>query len=137
MVGIARTEVSARDAGEEGFVLLWTKGRKGVADEPRSIGIFDPTFLFGEIPLAFEIHTRSHAGESELPQLIDDLFDGSGDGFVDAAFQRQCFVHHAGLVSAIHSFDRDESIEISVAGIDAFELVLFDDRVFRSQKQGK
>lgn len=49
------------------------------------------------------------------------------------AFDRQGFVHDSGGIAGGSSIDQDGAVEVSVARIDAFQLVLFNEAMFLEQ----
>src|SRR5262245_51445355 len=88
--------------------------------------VVDPGFFFSEIFGALEVRSGSQPAEAQRLELLDKLFDRRWNRWVGLAFNGQGFIHDLGSVTGGRSIDENGSVEISIAGIDAFQLMLFD-----------
>lgn len=95
--------------------------------------VVDPGFLFGEIFGALEIRSGSQPAEPQRLELLYKLFDRRWYRGVGLAFNGQGFIHDFGGVAGGRAIDENGSVEVSIAGIDAFQLMLFDQPLFLEQ----
>ena len=98
-----------------------------------SVLVVDPGFFFGEIFGALEIRSGSEPAETQRLELLDKFFDRGRNGRVGLAFNGQGLIHNLGGVAGWRGIDEHGSIEIPIAGVDPFQLMLFDQSLFLEQ----
>ena len=95
--------------------------------------VVDPGFFFGEIFRALEIHSGSEPAEAQRLQFLHKFFDCSRNCRVGLAFNGQGLIHDLGGVAGGRAIDENGSIEVPIAGVYPFQLMLFDQSLFLEQ----
>lgn len=93
----------------------------------RPVGVVNPGFFFRKIPGPSKIGSGSQPRESELLKFFNQFSYRASDSGMGSTLDREGFVRDLCRVSGRKPIHEDGTVKISIAWIDAFNLVFLDE----------